>query len=196
MARRRASTYLSGVRRSWAAYAGCTLTLLAIVALIVSGTPSGAAAAEGPDAITPESAASVHQIRRLGNGLAQSLVFSPDGTMLAVASAERIALYDAETRVERRVISTSMLENSLTFSPDGQTLFAGASDGTARVWRVEDGTLLHTVPGERGPVESVAFSPDGQALATVSADRIVRLWRVADGAALASLEVRSARSIA
>jgi len=47
------------------------------------------------------------------------------------------------------------------FSPDGRLLAAPVDDGTVRVWEVESGRELWTLPG-RG---SAAFGPDGKVLA-------------------------------
>ena len=55
----------------------------------------------------------------------------------------------------------------------------------SRLWNVANPlapTLLATLHGSAGYVESVAFSPSGQLLAAGSADKTVRLWSVADPA--------------
>lgn len=77
--------------------------------------------------------------------------------------------------------------NSIVFSPDSQLLATGAGlygydtkegpkDMSVRVWRVLDGSLLHTFVGHRNMVTSVTFSPDGTMLASASFDRSIRLW--------------------
>ncbi|MFB0536526.1 MAG: protein kinase [Anaerolineae bacterium] len=78
--------------------------------------------------------------------------------------------------------------DSVGFSPDGVTLASGLRDGTARLCRVSDGTLLRTLEGHTSTVCSVAFSPDGATLASGSHDDTVRLWRVSDGSTLRTLE--------
>jgi WD40 repeat protein len=75
----------------------------------------------------------------------------------------------------------------VAFAPDGQTVAAGTWENVVRLWRVTDGTLLHTLAGHQGRVFGVAFSPDGQTLASTGEDGRVRLWRVADGTAARTL---------
>jgi len=74
---------------------------------------------------------------------------------------------------------------SAAFSPDGQTLAMGSYSG-AKLWRVSDGSLLHSITTEAG--KAVAFSLDNQILATGLGSTTVKLWRVSDGSRLRTLE--------
>ena len=64
------------------------------------------------------------------------------------------------------------------FSPDGETLVSSWSGGAVRLWRVSDGSLLHTLEGHNGGLCSLAFTPDGKTLTTASSDGTIRLWGV------------------
>jgi len=94
-------------------------------------------------------------------------VFSPDGKLLAIESES------PESKVEvqvwdigsKQLVFTFPVFNtrlySLDFSPDSSLLAAGASEGLARIWRMEDGAEII----QFDEINSLVFSPGGQALA-------------------------------
>ncbi|NER19435.1 MAG: hypothetical protein F6J96_01470 [Symploca sp. SIO1C2] len=79
--------------------------------------------------------------------------------------------------------------NSVSFSPDGQTIASASDDKTVKLWN-RDGTLLQTLEGHSDEVNSVSFSPDGQTIASASDDKTVKLWN-RDGTLLQTLEGHS-----
>ncbi len=69
--------------------------------------------------------------------------------------------------------------SSVAFSPDGQTIVSGSSDGTVWLWDLEGKPIGHFI-GHEAPVCSVAFSPDGETIVSGSRDKTVRLWNLKD----------------
>ncbi len=115
-----------------------------------------------------------------------ALAFSPDGALLATGGGTPSR--DGELKLWRVVDGTlarqidkahSDTVNAVAFSPDGESLATVASDRSARLWRVADGSRLALLEGHGGHVLTTAWRADGLALATGSADRSVRLWDVA-----------------
>ncbi|MBD1866750.1 AAA-like domain-containing protein [Cyanobacteria bacterium FACHB-471] len=75
--------------------------------------------------------------------------------------------------------------NSVSFSPDGQTIVSGSDDQTIKLWS-RDGTELRTLTGHTNAVTSVSFSPDGETIASASEDGTIKLWN-RDGTELKTL---------
>jgi WD40 repeat protein len=65
----------------------------------------------------------------------------------------------------------------MAFSPDGETLAAGTSDGIVKFWNVRTRREVATLKAHDSVVGSVAFAPDGRTLATTSVDQTMRLWK-------------------
>ena len=89
-------------------------------------------------------------------------------------------LWDVDTQTQIHTLEghTGSVE-SVSFSPDSQTIASGGSDDIVRLWDVDTRTEIGTLQGHTGYVSSVSFSPDGKTIASGSHDNTVRLWDVA-----------------
>ena len=74
----------------------------------------------------------------------KSAAFSPDGKLVATASADSTArLWDVESGQElRRFIDYDAAVESVTFSMDGKYILTGSDDGTAMLWDVDYHTTM------------------------------------------------------
>ena len=118
-----------------------------------------------------------------------SVVFSPDGTTLAVGTSyNNVGLWDVATRAPIAALS-GHTDNvySVSFSPDGTTLASGSGDNTVKLWDVATRTNTATLSGHTDRVRSVSFSPDGAMVASGSLDGTVKLWDVTTRAHIATL---------
>ena len=131
-------------------------------------------------------------IARLGKGRIQEVAFSPDGSLLAVASSFGIWLYDAATSRELALLlGHTFGVSSVSFSPDGSTLASGSWDNTVKLWDVATRRNIATLQAHTRWVNSVSFSPDGSTLASGSWDNTVKLWDVATRRNIATLQAHT-----
>jgi WD40 repeat protein len=70
---------------------------------------------------------------------------------------------------------------SVAFSPDGEMVATGSTDGYARLWKVRTGELLGKPLPHDGPVAAVLFEPGGKVLLTKGLAPVPRAWEVATG---------------
>ena len=133
------------------------------------------------------------------SGLATSMMFAPDGQSLVLGTSHdnSIWFYDPATGEAQRHFAghTGPVLVSV-FSKDGTMLASASKDGTARLWDVKTGLVIHTFKLDDEVVD-VALSADGKLLATKTV-KVVQLWDIASKKATHRFEQRSApvRSLA
>ena len=139
-------------------------------------------------------------------------VFSPDGQLVASIGFQGIDILNtADGTLVRNIVGPR--GSVLAFSRDGQFLAANGGSGgsyrydeTIKIYRVSDGSLVHTFTAT-GVVTSIVFTPDGQTMIASSWDSnedpvngflpatgTIRLWRVADGALLKTYDQNTGTS--
>jgi len=131
----------------------------------------------------------------------KTVAFAPDGATLAAAcmqseakgptqriSAGEVRFWNIQTGELQRTVTEAAMTGvyGVTFSPDGKTLAIGRSKGDGepiltndvRLWDIETGKLLQTLPEDHKFNSAVAFSPDGKILARGGAAQVINLLRI------------------
>lgn len=122
-------------------------------------------------------------IARLGRGHIKEIMYSPDGTRLAVTTSSGVWIYDGKTGEELGLITRrhKHLVMSAAYSPDGKTIATGYWNGTLRLCDADTGKNKNTLIGHSYVIDSIAYSPNGSMIATGGTDKTVRLWDVSTG---------------
>jgi WD40 repeat protein len=113
----------------------------------------------------------------------QSVLYSPDGALLASSSMEEVRLWSAR---DGQLLLTLQVPGGwvtdLAFSLDGGLLATFSADGSVRLWQASDGSPLGAGMSspEAGWEGALAFSPDGSTLA-LGTHLSVLLWLVPEG---------------
>ena len=134
---------------------------------------------------------------RLGRGKLNNIIFSPDGTRVAVPTSIGIWVYDAHTTEavslftgiqtgEKEKFLPTRPPEALTFSADA-LMIASAHGNTIYVWDTATGTAFAMLDEHPDTIKALALSPDNTKLATAGGDWIVRVWDVGTGKYINSL---------
>lgn len=121
----------------------------------------------------------------------ESIAFSPDGVKFASSSYDytsqeyTVIVWEMETGERLWALKDSTGGDSLSWSPDGETL-AGTGDDTVTVWDAETGERLRTLQ-HTDYVWDVAWSPDGTMLAGTSSGTMI-VWEMETGRQLRTFE--------
>jgi WD40 repeat protein len=125
------------------------------------------------------------------NGDLESVAFSPHGNLIVTTAHNDAAPHLWHWRSGTKGPPLDPLKSTdggsepkyvsgVEFSPDGERVVAGASDGTARIWDAVTGHEVGTLQGPKDEsVVSAEFSPDGRSVVTAGTDNTARIWDAA-----------------
>ena len=127
--------------------------------------------------------------------LVNNVIYSPDGSRIATASADKTAkIWDAKTGQLLLTLAGHTDEVwGLSYSPDGKHLATSSVDKTVKVWDAISGKEQFTLTGFPEAGISVKFSTDGTRLVTTSWDKTAQIWDATSGIELFTFALHDAK---
>jgi WD40 repeat protein len=121
-------------------------------------------------------------VRGFGDGslTINAVAISAQKQLVSVSGSD-ITYWDIERGVPLPAISFTSAINEVILSPDGKRIVAASSDKTIKIWSMEKGELLRTLPAHTEKVNSVAVSKDRGLVISGSRDKTVRVWEAETG---------------
>ena len=117
---------------------------------------------------------------------ASAVTYMPDGLTVAYVTNEKwqrgVHLWDlGDARERLRLLERAERLNCLSVHHAGESLAAGASDGTLYLADPHTGRTLHTLKAHQRDVQAVQYSPDGETIASGGRDGAIHLWSADTG---------------
>jgi eukaryotic-like serine/threonine-protein kinase len=107
--------------------------------------------------------------------MVNSLVYAPNGELLASAGADGVFLWNTNTGESHALVHAEVASVlSLAFSNEGDQLLTGSHEGQIATWDVENRTSLETHTVSDSAVRTVAFLD--KRLVAAGDDGIIRIW--------------------
>lgn len=111
-----------------------------------------------------------------------ALAFSPDEKLIAIGfCGHSIGIYNIKTGYRISTLNGhSNTVSDVIFIAGGKRLVSISSDSTLRLWDIDQGECIRTVPVSKHAGVAFALSPNGKVIATLSATGEITLWRLKD----------------
>lgn len=120
------------------------------------------------------------------SGPVHAVCFSADSSRLVTGGADGARLW----RVPEGDLLHPLHHGAHVFAVAAhhEVAATAGADGAVRLWSLQTGKQIRTLPGHDKPVLGVAFSPDGLRLASVALDGHLRVWAVDSGKLLRNID--------
>ncbi len=108
-----------------------------------------------------------------------TLAFSPNGNLLAVATTKQLCLIEIKEQITFKEVSQGAKMYNVevfVFSPDNRILVVGLDYGRIELWDTETGDKLTALKEHKAAVQVLVFSPDGKTLMSTGRDGAILLW--------------------
>lgn len=150
-----------------------------LVALLLTLNP--VLAQDGTE-IDRDNASDLSIINTIESEYVEELALSSDGRLLAVAEGfPRVRIWDTTSgELQAEVELPEFGVQSVAFSPDGEVLAAGTSDGVVFFIDPAEGQILRSLQAHEPQryITDMAWMPDGSGIFTTSDDFTIKLWDV------------------
>jgi len=104
-----------------------------------------------------------------------ALALSPDGSALLAATENGMWKFRTASDFRATVFGRGGA-SAIAFSPDGEQVAIGRSDGTLEVRDWRGGGLILQTRAHDGTLQKIVYGPDSRRLVTTGRDRHVRVW--------------------
>ncbi len=141
-----------------------TLFLLLGLVLFLASSVSNASAQSPVDR---------REIRRIGNGTARAVAWSPDGKLIAIGGSLGIWLYTFDLKPLKHFEGNDAEIELLAWSPSGHQIASISQINALQLWDAVDGKVI---PLPSGASYNLSYSSDGSRLAVVNKDRQITIW--------------------
>lgn len=140
------------------------------------------------DVVTGE----VIQTLHTGSDFLESVVWSPDGTKIAVGTNNNaVTVWETQTwEVLFRLRGHRAAPHAIAWSPDGSKLLSasGIYEPTIRMWDAETGRNIFTIPN--ADVSALAWHPTSQYFAIIESLSFIQLWEANTGVFLGTFDAQ------
>jgi WD40 repeat protein len=120
----------------------------------------------------------------------RSAAFSPDGKLLACATAAGVKMWDVASRQEVHTFNDYKQQlTGLAVSQDGQLIAAGFYEGTIKVWRIATGVEILSINAGGIYPYQINFSMNGKWLTAIVNPNggVAKVWEIGTGQQIFSM---------